>query len=123
MTGRARSERALPKILAIEAVAIGIALAACIGQVSAHSIGHPAQDAGSVAGAAGHEHVLVRTGPIRDDRDLDGVGHAAYLGVVAVPAATEEAPPFVCEIMDMDMGATDGAPLADKTSRLLAARP
>ena len=65
----------------------------------------------------------LRIGPIRDDRDLDGFGHAAYLSVVAVPAATEEAPPFVCEIMDMDAGVTDGTPVADRTSRLLAAGP
>ena len=31
--------------------------------------------------------------------------------------------PFVCEIMDMDAGATDGTPVADRTSRLLAAVP
>jgi hypothetical protein len=104
MTRRARSGRVLR---AIAVFAAGVALAGCIGQVSAHPIGHPAQDAG----------------PVTDDRHLDGVGHAAYLTVVAVPAATEEAPPFVCEIMDMDVGATDGTPAADRTSRLLAAGP
>lgn len=85
MTRRACPDRALATIVASEAIAIGIALAGCIGQVSAHSIGHPAQDAGSVAGAA--------------------------------------APPFVCEIMDMDAGSTDGTHVADRTSRLLAAGP
>ena len=120
MARRARSDRALATIVAIEAIAIGFALAVCIGQVSAHPIVHPVQDAGPVAGAADHQHVLVSTRPTRDDRDLDGVGHAAYLIVVAVPAATEEAPPFVCEIMDMDVGATDGTPAADRTSSLLA---
>ena len=123
MTRRARSDRALATILAIEAIAIGFALAGCIGQVSAHPIGHPAQGAGPVAGAVGHEHALVSTAPVRDDRDLDGVAHAAYLTVGAVPAAAEAAPPFVCEIMDMDMGTTDGTPVADRTSRLLALGP
>ena len=46
MTRRARSERALATIVAIEAIAIGFALAGCIGQVSAHPMGHPAGDAG-----------------------------------------------------------------------------
>ena len=89
MTRRARSDRALATIVASEAIAIGIALAGCIGQVSAHPIGHPAEDAGPVA----------------------------------VPAATEAAPPFVCGIMDMDAGVTDGTPVADRTSRLLATGP
>jgi hypothetical protein len=120
MTGRAGSGRALGAIVAITAA---VALAGCIGQVSAHPIGRPAQAAGPVVGAAGHEHVLVSAGPPRDDRDLDGVAHAAYLTVVAVPAATEEAPPFVCEIMDMDSGTTDSTPVADRTSRLPAAGP
>jgi hypothetical protein len=109
MARRALSDRALATILASEAIAIGFALAGCIGQVSAHPIGH--------------EHVLSSAGPTRDDRDLDGVARAAYLTVVAVPAAAEAAPPFVCEIMDMDARVTDGTPVADRTSRLLAAGP
>ena len=102
--------------------AAGVALAGCIGQVSAHPIGHPAQDAGPAVGGAGDDHPVVRGAPLADDRHLDGVGHAAYLTVVAVPAASE-APPFVCEIMDMDVGATDGTPAADRTSGLLATGP
>jgi hypothetical protein len=98
-------------------------LAGCIGQVSAHPIGHPAGDPGPVAGAAGDHHAVIRVAPVRDDRDLDGVAHAAYLGVVTVPAATADAPAFVCELMDTDMGATDGTPVADRTSRLLATGP
>jgi hypothetical protein len=119
MTRRARSGRALR---AIAGFAAGVALAGCIGQVSAHPIGHPALDAGPVAGAAGDHHPVIRVEPVTDDRDLDGVAHAAYLTVVAVPAASE-APPFVCEIMDMDVGATDDTPAADRTSRLLATGP
>jgi hypothetical protein len=120
MTRRARSGGALR---AIAVFAAGVALAGCIGQVSAHPIGHPALDAGPVAGAAGDHHPVIRVEPVTDDRDLDGVAHAAYLTVVAVPAATEEAPPFVCEIMDMDVGATDGTPAADRTSRIHATGP
>jgi hypothetical protein len=123
MTRRLPSDRALAAIVAIEAIAISIALAGCIGQVSAHPIGPPAQEAGPVAGAAGRAQVPVSTGPLRDDRDLDGVGRAAYLVVVAVRAATDQAPSFVCEIMDMDAGTTDARPAAERTSRLLAAGP
>ena len=100
MTRRAGSGRAFGLIVAMAA---GVALAGCIGQVNAHPVDRPA--------------------PVAEDRDLDGVGHGAYLVVAAVPTATPEPPPFVCEIMDMDAGATDGTPAADRTSRLLATGP
>jgi hypothetical protein len=120
MTRRAASGRAFG---AIAMIAAGAAVAGCIGQASAHSIGRPVPDGGPVVGAAPDEHPIVRVAPVTGhrDRDLDGVDRAVSL-VTAVPAATPEAPPFVCEIMDMDAGSVDAA-TADGDATLLASGP
>jgi hypothetical protein len=118
MTRRAGSGRVLGALMAIAA---GVAFAGCIGQVSAHRIGRPVPDAGPSAGAAPDEHPIVRVAPVTNDRDLDGVERAAYV-VAAVPAATTEAPPFVCEIMDMDTGSGEET-TADGDATLLASGP
>jgi hypothetical protein len=111
MTHRAGSRSTFGAIMAIAA---GVALAGCIGQVSAHPIGPSAPDAAPIDGAAPAERPGLRVATVTEDRNLDGVDRAAYL-VAAEPIATTEAPPFVCQIMDMgaggaDIATTDGAP-------------
>jgi hypothetical protein len=128
MTRRARSRSTFGAIMAITA---GVALAGCIGQVSAHPIGHAAPEAAPIDGAAPAERPGLRVATVSDDRNLDGVDRAAYL-LVAVPPTTTEAPPFVCEIMDMgagggaasnEAGTQRGTNLAARKEALVAAGP
>jgi len=127
MTRRARSARIVGAIMAIAA---GVALAGCIGQVSAHPIGHAAQDPAPTLATAPAGRPSLRVATASDDRALDGVEYAAYL-VTDVLAASSEAAPFVCPIMDRgaggdasnETGAPRGTEFDARREAFLAAAP